>query len=515
MNSEPKNHCEYNAKGPDSQDLLFENNNKNSKSDSINDLSNKINEYSDSNEDMKKTIFINENDEEKMGQPPEQDSCKEKNKMANNKTNQSKDKTKKKSQKPNDNVNNINKNEKKEEKDEKGKSEINEEILNNMIKKVNESIEKMIEESQLDTDEKVYELINYLIFNVYLNTIKENGINFFKYECFDKLMWKDIFELYIKLNILTKNEMKEMKEMKEILDTIKNVLNINQHFQKSNKLFTSKPYLHTKNIIEENFKNGNETKNFQIRCDSVFKVMIGLINNPLLKKMELDKIKEEYYNMSINNNDVINNESKEETLNVDLFNNDFSENKITNINNGASKKNDSTRNSTNLEKEETAKENEIDKFCTFLEGSYKYIPNKEEALKNEKGNKIENQNIEKKVTKQSDKDFWNSDFNEIISAKSDRNLKYKIIAIKIFESLNMDGIIILTKLLTIEQGKYLKIKDPEEFERVIKSDFFNNDKYNFNLNFIAEENKIEQQFKKFAKDPISYLNKKRKRNKRK
>ena len=34
MNS--KNHCEYNAKGPDSQDLLFENNNKNSKSDSIN-----------------------------------------------------------------------------------------------------------------------------------------------------------------------------------------------------------------------------------------------------------------------------------------------------------------------------------------------------------------------------------------------------------------------------------------------------------------------------------------------
>ena len=57
---------------------------------------------------MKKTIFINENDEEKMGQPPEQDSCKEKNKMANNKTNQSKDKTKKKFQKPNDNVNNIN-----------------------------------------------------------------------------------------------------------------------------------------------------------------------------------------------------------------------------------------------------------------------------------------------------------------------------------------------------------------------------------------------------------------------
>ena len=158
-----------------------------------------------------------------------------------------------------------------------------------------------------------------------------------------------------------------------------------------------------------------------------------------------------------------------------------------------------------MEKEETAKENEMDKFCTFLEGSYKYIPNKEEALKNEKGNKIEKQNIEKKVTKQSDKDFWNSDFTEIISAKSDRNLK----------SLNMDGIIILTKLLTIEQGKYLKIKDPEEFERVIKSDFFNNDKYNFNLNFIAEENKIEQQLKKLAKDPISYLNKKRKRNKRK
>ena len=49
-----------------------------------------------------------------------------------------------------------------------------------------------------------------------------------------------------------------------------------------------------------------------------------------------------------------------------------------------------------------------------------------------------------------------------------KNHKCKEMAIYIFNSLNLDGLILLTKLITIEKGQYIKIKNSKEFTNAIK-----------------------------------------------
>ena len=570
MSHNPLNQSKDKENSTLSDELLFNaSNNPDSLKDSF--IKKAVDSYLD--EEKNQTNLNNENDPEKTPEPPESNISdmkkkifvKKAKKKTNNKIARSNDKTKKKSKQPNDNANNINKNYKKEEQNEKGEREkkINEEQLDNMIKKVNESIKKMKEENQLDTDDNIYTLLNYLRFNVYLNIIKSDISDFFINECFDKSKWEKIFEKYIKLDTLQKNE------KKEILNTIKNVLKINDYYNKSYNLLIRQPYQFEKYIIEKYYKNEKEITNHQIRGNSVFNVFKGLINNLKIKSniMEIDEDKNEHSNMSITNNDVIN---KEEKLNFDLFNNRFSDNNI-NIYDEMPQKNDSTRNSTNIEAEGIKKENRMNNLSkrlksmikdAFFEKLYECMPNIKETFEKEKANKIENKNIKKELIKQTDEDFWNSNFTEIINdleinikgnekalelvsktkkdflqeimedeerekkffeieennqKQSYKNLKYKNIAIQIFEDLNMDGVIILTKLITIEQDQYIKIKNPEEFESVIKSEFFK--KYNFNVNLTKyEKNNIKERIirlKIIAKNPISYLNNKRKRNKSK
>ena len=576
MNQNILNHNKDKENGTINEELFNKSNNTDSLKDSF--IKKAVDSYLD--EEKNQTNLNNENDPEKTPEPPESNISdmkkkifvKKAKKKTNNKIARSNDKTKKKSKQPNDNANNINKNYKKEEQNEKGEREkkINEEQLDNMIKKVNESIKKMIEENQSYTDDNIYTLLNYLRFNVYLNIIKSDISDFFINECFDKSKWEKIFEKYIKLDTLPKNE------EKEILNTIKNVLKINDYYTKSYNLLIRQPFQFEKYIIEKYYKNEKGITNHQIRGNSVFNVFKGLINNLKIKSniMEIDEDKNEHSNMSITNNDVIN---KEEKLNFDLFNNRFSDNNI-NIYDEMPQKNDSTRNSTNIEAEGIKKENRMNNLSkrlksmikdAFFEKLYECIPNIKETFEKEKANKIENKNkikttkyIKKELIKQTDEDFWNSNFTEIINdleinikgneealklvsktkkdflqeimedeerekkffeieennqKQSYKNLKYKNIAIQIFEDLNMDGVIILTKLITIEQGQYIKIKNPEEFESVIKSEFFK--KYNFNVNLTKyEKNNIKERIirlKIIAKNPISYLNKKRKRNKSK
>ena len=87
-------------------------------------------------------------------------------------------------------------------------------------------------------------------------------------------------------------------------------------------------------------------------------------------------------------------------------------------------KNDSTRNSTNIEAEGIKKENRMNNLSkrlksmikdAFFEKLYECIPNIKETFEKEKANKIENKNIKKELIKQTDEDFWNSNFTEIIN----------------------------------------------------------------------------------------------------
>ena len=307
MNQNILNHNKDKENGTINEELFNKSNNTDSLKDSF--IKKAVDSYLD--EEKNQTNLNNENDPEKTPEPPESNISdmkkkifvKKAKKKTNNKIARSNDKTKKKSKQPNDNANNINKNYKKEEQNEKGEREkkINEEQLDNMIKKVNESIKKMKEENQLDTDDNIYTLLNYLRFNVYLNIIKSDISDFFINECFDKSKWEKIFEKYIKLDTLPKNE------EKEILNTIKNVLKINDYYNKSYNLLIRQPYQFEKYIIEKYYKNEKEITNHQIRGNSVFNVFKGLINNLKIKSniMEIDEDKNEHSNMSITNNDVI------------------------------------------------------------------------------------------------------------------------------------------------------------------------------------------------------------------
>ena len=106
--------------------------------------------------------------------------------------------------------------------------------------------------------------------------------------------------------------------------------------------------------------------------------------------------------------------------------------------------------------------------------------------------------------------FLNEKRKQLID--SYKNIKCKIKAIKILQTLDLDGLILLTKLITIEQQQYIKIKNSEVFEKTIKSKI----DPDFNLDLTDnEKSEIENQIK-FLRNKIennnSFLKKKKKRN---
>ena len=85
-------------------------------------------------------------------------------------------------------------------------------------------------------------------------------------------------------------------------------------------------------------------------------------------------------------------------------------------------------------------------------------------------------------------------------------------AIYIFISLNLDGLILLTKLITIEKGQYIKMKNSKEFENAIKSCIGQD----FSLDLTEKEKKnIKERVKLLiymVQNLKLFLKKKRKRN---
>ena len=503
------------------------------------------------NEDNNDTFFFHENGPKKTDPSlkykkfvvKKKKSCKKENQLTNEKRNRSNDKTI--SKKSNDNV--INKKEKKEDKKEKEDKD-----FKNKIEEINYLIENKIENKLLDTDKNIVTIIKYLIFFILLN------FNSFIKICFNKSKWKEIFEYYIQINTFPKNQ------RKTILNTIEKVLKINKSYTKSYELLNSQPYQYMNYIINKYIKKRNETIIYQIRANYISKIK-GLIKFAAKKnsnKNEVDEIKNSHcdFDININNNNITNNENKDEKLNDYLTNNCLNENNKRNINNGEKNRADSTKNSTN-ETEEKEKKYRKDILSNrlksmikdeFFRNFYKLLPNLEEIIENEN----ENQNIGKEVNAQIDKNFWDSDFTEIVNKlnidikgnkqasqlinknkinflaeimkdekkkkeffekdrieqkKHYKNLKYKNATIEILESLNLDGLIILIWLLTIEEGQYIKIKNSEEFESAIKSGPFQN--YNFNLT-AKEEKEIENriaQIKSIAEALVSSFKKREKK----
>ena len=108
-----------------------------------------------------------------------------------------------------------------------------------------------------------------------------------------------------------------------------------------------------------------------------------------------------------------------------------------------------------------------------------YAEKLKEELKINKVNK-EVENLIKMTKKEFLKGIMEDKYKEFITKKEFleideeeqktyfKNLKCKIKAIEIFKSNDLDGLILLTKLINIDQDFYIKIINPENFEKTIK-----------------------------------------------
>ena len=80
----------------------------------------------------------------------------------------------------------------------------------------------------------------------------------------------------------------------------------------------------------------------------------------------------------------------------------------------------------------------------------------------------------------------------------------KIKAIEIFESKDLEGLILLTKLINIDQDFNIKIINPDDFEEIIQK-LEGNQNFSINLNDIEYENikkrrnRLEEKAKKYIK----------------
>ena len=85
-----------------------------------------------------------------------------------------------------------------------------------------------------------------------------------------------------------------------------------------------------------------------------------------------------------------------------------------------------------------------------------------------------------------------------------KKLNCKIKAIEIFESKDLEGLILLTKLINIDQDFNIKIINPDDFEEIIQK-LEGNQNFSINLNDIEYENikrrrnRLEEKAKKYIK----------------
>ena len=127
-----------------------------------------------------------------------------------------------------------------------------------------------------------------------------------------------------------------------------------------------------------------------------------------------------------------------------------------------------------------------------------------ELMEKKKENYLKNIMNDKEIMEK----FFQDDANE--QEENYKKAKCKKMAIEIFNSENLDGLILLTKIMNYDQDNYIKIPNAEKFKTTINQ---LNDYKNFSLELNNKEKEEIENRKKvligIAKDPMSYLNKKK------
>ena len=506
------NNCHDNNFEPESPFDMIER--QNQSSDLINNiLQISLNEDSSDNEENFTHLYlyaqnktINANSPEKT--LPVKKKCEKSTKTENKKENL----TDNKSKDENNNNKSINGDKKKETKEKQNISEETRNKLNEIVKsnenRLFDEINRLNETNKNITNEEINEL----------NENQKKSKNDLDIEICNNI--KSLFVIVlIKLILDSKNDIpiinmndfvkKQFYEEKSI-DIIKkyipkklfleiNDIYNNYEYQKPPEFLRLTPYLYFKKKLNElnkaNNKIGNKQKNFKVNGNSILDLIIFLttqlnkkeaIENKLIEKNK-DKI--DILNIKYNiTNRIGEGDYLNDNLDTELYDFITNNNKINITNKMLDKKYSNTNCSTNntFNSEEIEKKNRED--------------NLREKIKREKKNN-------KKVFNKKDfDDFENK------QSKSYKNQKCKNKAKNIFISLNLDGLILLTKLITIEKGQYIKIKNSKEFANAIKSCIGQD----FSLDLTEKEKKnIEERvvlLKAMDKDSKLFLKKKRERN---
>lgn len=367
-----------------------------------------------------------------------------------------------------------------------GLNKTNKNITNQEINELNENQKKSKNNLDIEICNNIKRLFVIILIKLILDSKNDNPIinmNDFVKKQFYEERSIDILKKYVPENIIS--------EINDIYN--------NNDYPKSREFLGLTPNLYSKNKIndlnKENSRIGNKQKDFRINGNSILNLIMGLATY-LSKNADIEK------NLNEKNKD------KMDILNIiDNINNRIGEEEFLNDNLDKQLYDCNTNN------------NEINIINEMLDENYSNTNcstnntfNLEEIEKNlRKDNLLAKIKREKKTNESSFNKKYFEDFeNKQINLY--KNLKCKLMAIYIFISLNLDGLILLTKLITIEKGQYIKMKNSKEFENAIKSCIGQD----FSLDLTEKEKKNIQERVKLLEYMVQnlklFLKKKRKRN---
>ena len=399
----------------------------------------------------------------------------------------------------------------------------------------------------LELSEKSVNFTKYLIFfllvNIFVHSNDKNKENYEKNENFindletnfNVWKWKEILEKYF--TVIEPNE-ENILFLKRILSIYEDKKNEPEN-KNAIELLGLTPFEYFKKVIDKGFgdQHNYSIDKRMIKCISkIIKCLIRLIEKKEIKEIKEGKLE----NNNINQNFIDSqSDNSDKNLDEELINNDFNninENKVNNNNLQINDNNKSTKcasNDTNITKTykiekkirrdnltnvlknmilkafdkvfigkspkeliffiSKKKEEEKDFMDTnFDEYTKKFTKikiNEVEELRKTNKNEFlkeimkDNENIYIKYI--SKEEFFQIDKDEQI--RYFKNLKCKIKAIEIFKSNDLDGLILLTKLINIDQDYNIKIINSENFEKTIKIlDFYKD--FIIYLNFGYKDN---------------------------
>ena len=470
------------------------------------------NDVNDQNQDTLK-LNPNENQNENFSQE----------KQNENKSNSNAKNTKKEKK----NIFHKKRNRSKEEKQKKSQDKTINNCEKKKVNKKNKEIipfyDKLDEKDDDETTlEKLKKFIVIILMYFIFNQTKKFHIN----------KYKSIYDLTKEYH---KQLSENINESKNYFPNFKNIIEKiyknSEKYPESRGFLQRTPYQCISKVLKgcKIYKKEDEKKELRITPKSISNLIECLMINLIRKEEKELKSKDNkiqskaFIDLCDINNNIQN--RNDENISNDYINNNFDENiNINNINEEElAGNNTKTKCTTNLEEIEKVnrKDNLFNVFKTMIKKNNEIESDSIDDIikdlykkKNEKFN-LEHKDLlnwikikdfltkEIKLEEKNEENIFKQDKEE--QKKYYKNLKCKNEAVQILISLNLDGLIILQKLVTVEKKKYIKIKNSEEFERIIKEKV--NPYFSLNLTY-NEKNDIsgrKNQLIKIAKKILTNL----------